>query len=81
MGFVALQNEDRTLKWLEFFQVASQNVTTRLSVLYHYAKQNSRPLKQVVDTVEGTVKLMVGTIYRNVEGKPFEILLLACTKV
>lgn len=75
------QNEDQTLKYLGFFQVAAQTVTTRLSALYDYAKENSGPLKQGVDAMEGTVKLMVGPVYRKVEGKPFEILLLADRKV
>jgi hypothetical protein len=79
--FSPLQNEDQTLKYLGFFQVAAQTVTTRLSALYDYAKENSGPLKQGVDAMEGTVKLMVGPVYRKVEGKPFEILLLADRKV
>ena len=66
MGYLPLQNGDQTLKWLGFFQVAAQNVTTCLSVLYGYAKENSGPLKQVLDTIEGTVKLIVGPIYPKV---------------
>ena len=81
MGFFPLQNEDHTLKWLGFFQVAAQNVTTCPSVLYGYAKENSGPLKQVLDTIEGTVKLIVGPVYPKVQGKPFDILLLADRKV
>ena len=81
MGFFPLQNGDWTLKWLGFFQVAAQNVTTRLSVLYGYAKENFGPLKQVLDTIEGTMKLVVGPVYLKVQGKPFDILLLADRKV
>lgn len=75
------QNEDQTLKYLGFFQVAAQKVTTRLSVIYDYAKENSGPLKQGVDAMEGIVKLMVGPVYRKIEGKPFEVLHLADRKV
>lgn len=75
------ENDDQKLNYLGFFQVAAQKVTTRLSVLYDYAKENSGPLKHGVDAMEGTVKLMVGPVYRKVEGKPFEILLLADKKV
>ena len=81
MGFFPLQNGDRSLKWLGFFQVSTQNVTTHLSVLYGYAKENSGPLKQVLDTIEGTVKLIVGPVYPKVQGNPFDIMLLADRKV
>ena len=81
MGFLPLQNGDKTLKWLGFFQVSTQNVTTHLSVLYGYAKENSMPLKQVLDTIEGTMKLVVGPVYLKVQGKPFDILLLTDRKV
>jgi len=75
------QNEDQTLKYLGFFHVSAQKVTTRLSVIYDYAKENSGPLKQGVDAMEGIVKLMVGPVYRKIEGKPFEVLRLADRKV
>lgn len=81
MCFLALQNEDQTLKYLGFFQVSAQKVITRLSVIYDYAKENSGPLKQGVDAMEGIVKVMVGPVYRKIEGKPFEVLRLADRKV
>lgn len=69
------------LKYLGFFQVAVLKTMACLSSLYDYAKENSGPLKSGVDTVEQTVKTVVGPVYQKIEGKPSELLQFADRKV
>ncbi|KAH9321540.1 hypothetical protein KI387_016179 [Taxus chinensis] len=68
------QVEEGRLKYLGFFQVAVLKATACLSSLYDYAKENSGPLKGGVETVEQTVKTVVGPVYYKIEGKPFQLL-------
>lgn len=68
-----VQDETR-LKYLGVFQSALLRTTVLLSNLYIYAKENAGPLKPGVDTVEQTVKTVVGPVYLKFEGKPLEIL-------
>ena len=69
------QNEgEERLIYLGFFQDAAQKAIARLSRVYGYAREKSRPLKQGVYAMQGVVKILVMPVYHKVEGKPFEIL-------
>lgn len=45
-----------------------------LSSLYKYAKENSGPLKPGIDTMDQTVKTVVGLVHHKFDGKPLELL-------
>ena len=49
----------------------------RLSRVYGYDREKSRPLNQGFFAMEGFVKLFAMPVYQKVEGKPFEILQFA----
>lgn len=68
------QVQEPSLKYLGVFQVVRLRATVCLSSFYEYAKENSGPLKSGVDTVEQTVKTVVGPVYHKFDGKPFELL-------
>lgn len=73
--------QERRLKYLGFFQVAVLKATACLSSLYDYAKENSGPLKAGVETVEQTVKTVVGPVYCKIQGMPSELLYFVDNKV
>lgn len=66
--------EEARLKYLGIFQIAVLRATVFLSNLYDYAKENAGPLKPGVDTVEQTVKTVVGPVYVKFDGKPLQLL-------
>ncbi|KAK2976906.1 hypothetical protein RJ640_024740 [Escallonia rubra] len=66
--------EEQRLKYLEFVQVAVVHVVLCLSRAYDYAKDNSGPLKNGVQSVEGTVKTVVAPVYDRFHGVPVELL-------
>lgn len=66
--------EEASFKYLGVFQLAALRATVFLSSLYEYAKENAGPLKPGVDTVEQTVKTVVGPVYLKFDGKPLELL-------
>lgn len=66
--------EEARLKYLGLLQLAVLRATVCLSSLYEYAKENAGPLKPGVDTVEQTVKAVVGPVYFKFDGKPLELL-------
>lgn len=49
--------------------------------LYGYAKDKSGPLKPGVETVEGTVKTVVGPVYDKFHDVPIELLKFVDRKV
>lgn len=51
------------------------------SSLYDYAKENSGPLKPGVQTVEGTVKTVIGPVYEKFRDVPFDLLKFVDRKV
>lgn len=53
----------------------------RFSILYEYAKDRSGPLKPGVDTVEETVKTVVGPVYNKFHDVPVELLKYVDRKV
>uniref|UniRef100_A0A0C9S950 TSA: Wollemia nobilis Ref_Wollemi_Transcript_9427_1254 transcribed RNA sequence n=1 Tax=Wollemia nobilis TaxID=56998 RepID=A0A0C9S950_9CONI len=75
------QAQEVRLKYLGFFEVAVLKATALVANLYEYAKENSGPLKAGVETVEQTVKTVVGPVYHKIEGKPFELLEFVDKKV
>lgn len=79
-----MQVQDReihSLKYLEFVQLAAVHAIVLFWSIYNFAKENSGPLKPGVQTVEGTVKTVIGPVYEKFHGVPFEILKFADRKV
>ncbi|KAG1365227.1 Stress-related protein [Cocos nucifera] len=52
-----------------------------MATLYEYAKESAGPLKPGVQTVEGTVKTVVGPVYDKFHDVPFEFLKFIDRKV
>ncbi|KAH7574681.1 hypothetical protein ACOSQ2_009202 [Xanthoceras sorbifolium] len=73
--------EEERLKHLEFVQVATLHALLCFSNLYGYAKERSGPLKTGVDTMEGTVKSVVGPVYNKFHDVPIELLKYVDRKV
>ncbi|KAK0602538.1 hypothetical protein LWI29_034544 [Acer saccharum] len=73
--------EEESLKRLEFVQVATLHALVCFSNLYGYAKERSGPLKPGVDTMEGTVKSVVGPVYNKFHDVPIELLKYVDRKV
>jgi len=69
-----ISEEEQRLKYLEFVQVATLHALMCFSNLYGYAKDKSGPLKPGVETVEGTVKSVVGPVYDKFHDVPIEVL-------
>ncbi|XP_059625691.1 stress-related protein [Cornus florida] len=76
-----VQDNEKRLKYLDFVQVASIYIVVCFSCLYEYAKENSGPLKPGVQTVEGTVKTVIGPVYEKFHDVPFEFLMFVDRKV
>lgn len=72
---------EKNLKYMEFVQVAAIYVVVCFSSLYEYAKENSGPLKPGVQTVEGTVKTVIGPVYEKFHDLPFQLLKFVDRKV
>lgn len=75
------KTKQEKLKYLDVFHVAAIQALVCLSRLYDVAKENSGPLKPGVQTVEGTVKSVVGPVYEKFHDVPFEILKFVDRKV
>lgn len=69
------------LKYLDFFRLIVLRATTYVATIYEYAKESSGPLKPGVDSVEGTVKTVVGPVYKQFHSKPAEFLQFVDSKV
>lgn len=69
------------LKYLGFVEVVVDTATKYVANVYEFAKDSSGPLKPGVDSVENTVRTVVGPVYQKIEGKPYEILLFVDKKV
>ncbi|KAF7817918.1 REF/SRPP-like protein [Senna tora] len=78
---LATKEEEPGLKYLEFVQIATIHALMRFSILYAYAKERSGPLKHGVDTVEETVKSVVGPVYVKFHDVPVELLKYVDRKV
>ncbi|XP_076928757.1 stress-related protein-like isoform X2 [Bidens hawaiensis] len=76
-----VETEEDRLKYLEFVQVAALHVVLYASKFYGYAKNNSGPLKPGVETIEGTLKTVVGPAYNKFHDVPVEVLKFVDRKV
>merc|ERR1712183_128177 len=76
-----MTEEEQRLKYLQFVQVAAIHTIVCFSNLYVYAKDKSGPLKTGVETVEGTVKSVVGPVYDKFHDVPIEVLKYVDRKV
>ncbi|KAJ8752490.1 hypothetical protein K2173_004778 [Erythroxylum novogranatense] len=75
------KEDEPGLKYLEFVQVAAIHAVLTFTNLYLYAKDKSGPLKPGVETVEGTVKNVVGPVYDKFHDVPIELLKFVDRKV
>ncbi|KAI4369390.1 hypothetical protein MLD38_017832 [Melastoma candidum] len=73
--------EEQQLKYLEFVQVAAVHAAMCFLNLYGFAKERSGPLKTGVETVEGTVKTVVGPVYDKYHDVPSEVLKFVDRKI
>ena len=69
------------LKYMDFVQVAAIYIVVCFSSLYEYAKENAGPLKPGVQTVEDTVRTVIGPVYDKFHDVPFELLKFVDRKV
>jgi len=76
-----VEDNDKKLKYLDFVTVASIYIVVCFSSLYEYAKESSGPLKPGVQSVEGTVKTVIGPVYEKLHDVPFELLKFVDRKV
>ena len=75
------QEEMEKLQYLEIVHLAAIRAVLCVSNLYLYAKEKSGPLRNGVESVEGTVKTVVGPVYDRYHTLPFDLLKLADRKV
>ncbi|GFQ05707.1 stress-related protein [Phtheirospermum japonicum] len=75
------ENKRKKLKYLDFVQLATIYVIVCCSMIYEYAKENSGPLRPGVQTVEGTVKTVIGPVYEKFHSVPFQLLMFVDRKV
>ncbi|KAL8208883.1 hypothetical protein R6Q57_008295 [Mikania cordata] len=73
--------EEERLKYLEFVQLAVLHAVVYASKVYGYAKDNSGPLKPGVETIEDTLKTVVGPAYDKLHDIPVEVLKFVDRKV
>ncbi|XP_030451574.1 stress-related protein [Syzygium oleosum] len=76
-----VEYNERRLKYLDFVQMAVIYMVICFSTLYEFAKDNSGPLRPGVQTVEATVKAVVGPLCDRFQDVPFEILRFVDSKV
>ncbi|XP_030947604.1 stress-related protein [Quercus lobata] len=70
----SVEENKKGLKYLDFVQVAAIYIVVCFSSLYEYAKENAGPLKPGVQTVEDTVRTVIGPVYDKFHDVPFELL-------
>ncbi|GLT70512.1 hypothetical protein SLA2020_425870 [Shorea laevis] len=75
------QDNEKKLKYLDFVLVAVIYGIVCVTTLYEFAKENSGPLKSGVQTVEDTVKTVIGPVYEKFHDVPFELLRFVDRKV
>ncbi|XP_022769811.1 stress-related protein-like [Durio zibethinus] len=76
-----IEENKKQLKYLDFVLLAMVYVVVFLSSIYKYAKENSGPLKPVVQAIGGTAKTVIGPIYDKFHDVPFELLKFVDRKV
>ncbi|CAA2992360.1 Hypothetical predicted protein [Olea europaea subsp. europaea] len=75
------ETKEQRMKRLEFVQVAAFDAVSFAAKVYNYTKDKSGPLKPGIQTVEGTVKTVVGPVYDRYHGVPVEFLKFVDRKV
>ncbi|XP_009376625.2 REF/SRPP-like protein At3g05500 [Pyrus x bretschneideri] len=75
------EEEEQRLKYLQFVQVAAAHAAVCFINLYGFAKERSGPLKPSVESVEGTVKTVVGPVYNKYHDVPAHLLTFVDHKV
>ncbi|GER24754.1 rubber elongation factor protein (REF) [Striga asiatica] len=78
---LAKGEEQQGLKYLDFVQAAVFRAVVIAGRMYGCAKEKSGPLKPGVDTVEGTVKAVIGPVYNKYHGVPVDVLKFVDSKV
>ncbi|XP_008786716.1 stress-related protein [Phoenix dactylifera] len=78
---ISQEHEEPKFKYLDFVHVAAMQAVMYLASLYDFAKENSGPLKPGVQTVEGTVKTVIGPVYHKFHDVPVELLKFVDRKV
>ncbi|CAN1784156.1 REF/SRPP-like protein At3g05500, partial [Linum perenne] len=73
--------EEERLKYLQFVQAAGVHALVTFTNLYIYAKDKAGPLKPRVETMEGTVKNVVGPVYDKYQDVPIGVLKFVDRKV
>ncbi|KAJ3669524.1 hypothetical protein LUZ60_011474 [Juncus effusus] len=73
-GSDQFMGDEERLRYLQFVQAAAAHALVYAATVYAYAKQSAGPLKPGVETVEGTVKTVVGPVYAKYHGFPLELL-------
>ena len=73
--------EVKNLKYLDFVRSAAIQAVICFSSLYSYAKDNAGPVKSGVESVEGTVKTVVGPVVNKFHNVPLDLLAFADRKV
>eukprot|EP00262_Sarcandra_glabra_P014285 TRINITY_DN414_c0_g2_i1.p1 TRINITY_DN414_c0_g2~~TRINITY_DN414_c0_g2_i1.p1 ORF type:complete len:279 (-),score=12.24 TRINITY_DN414_c0_g2_i1:338-1090(-) len=74
-------DQGQKLKYLDFVQVAAIQAIVCFTRFYDFAKENSGPLRSGVQTVEGTVKTVIGPVYEKFHDVPYELLKFVDRKV
>ncbi|KAI3506633.1 hypothetical protein L1887_21193 [Cichorium endivia] len=78
---VPRDGEEEHLKYLDFVQSAVIYFVVCFSTVYEYAKENAGPLKPGVQTVESTVKTVIGPVCERFHDVPYELLKFVDLKV
>ncbi|XVE63057.1 hypothetical protein DITRI_Ditri06bG0169200 [Diplodiscus trichospermus] len=68
------EEEEQGLKYLAFVQVIAIHMVSFFTKLYTYVKENSGPLKPVIEFIEGIVKSVFRLVFAKFRNVPFEIL-------
>lgn len=71
----------KQLKYLDFVHLAAVWAVVCLSRLYGCAKESSGPLRPGVETVEGTVRAVIGPVFGRFHGLPYQLLKFVDSKV
>ncbi|XP_062180429.1 REF/SRPP-like protein OsI_017815 [Phragmites australis] len=77
----ATEEKEERLRYLEFVQQAAAQALVLAAAVYAYAKQGAGPLGPGVDSVEGTVKAVVGPVYDRFHAVPLDLLKFLDRKV
>ncbi|PKI62809.1 stress-related protein [Punica granatum] len=66
--------DERRLKYLEFVEMVVAYAAVCCRSLYEFAKANAGPLQSGVQTIEDTVRTVLGPVWEKFQDVPFELL-------